>query len=123
MVTLKNKQVLLGFSPLEKEKLQDTMRILHVSYAFGVYGKMFYSVAATFSNNKNVNKAFAERVTKPFVQCADHRFDLAVKRLLERQQAFIDDVQRLTNKLIISVLSVNLRIHTPSTLQESSSNG
>ena len=78
------KTYLLGFSPFENEASQSAEKQkLYAEFVLNLFGKNWNNVAALFGYNCNTNKAFATLLDKPLVGSYSHRFNIAVKDLLE----------------------------------------
>ena len=107
-------KVLLGFSPMENEASQDAAEHYnYMEYVLEVHGKSYDNVVAIVGDNTSTNKAFARRRGPVFVGCHSHRFNLAVKDILEDHTAAISKVQELMHKLCYHIPAAMLRRLTP----------
>ena len=77
-----------------------------------IYNKKVEDVVALIGDNVAVNKSFARNLGIPFIGCASHRFNLAVKDILEDNQLIISKVQSIMRKLSYQIPAANLRQFT-----------
>jgi len=103
--------VLLAFSPLHDE----TEFTAKAHYEFvkwvleSVYNKSMDNIVAIIGDNCETNKAMCDLCELPFIGCASHRFNLAVKNWLEKYEPVLNKVNVLMGKLKNLKLSGALR--------------
>ena len=106
--------VLLAFSPL----FDETSFTAKAQYDFvvwvieNVFKRSLTDVVAVIGDNCETNKAMCNLGGFNFVGCASHRFNLAVKKLLEEHEPLLVKVNALMSKLKNLKLSGALRKHT-----------
>ena len=107
-------KILLTFSPMgEEESLGAQEHFEFATFVLELYGKTWTNVASLIGDNCPSNKAFANKARKPLVGCASHRFNLAVKDMLEDYTNLTTKVYHLMKKLRNIIHSAKLRKMTP----------
>lgn len=84
----------VAFSPLENE--DDESADAHVElidYVINLYKKARSNVVAVIDDNFNVKKAVTSQLDCHFVGCDSHRFNLAVKDVIQGHCGLIDDIK------------------------------
>jgi hypothetical protein len=93
--------LLLAFAPfLNEEQLSASEHIAFADYVLDLYKIDKEKIACLIGDNCNTNKAFAMRIGVPFIGCASHRLNLAIKH------TFLDDHNYLIKK--VNTLMVKL---------------
>lgn len=106
-------EVLLGLSPMENEESQDANEHYDfVKFVLSVFGKTMDNVVALIGDNTSTNKAFARCLGPFFVGCHSHRYNLAMKDILEEYEEVIEKVQAIMKKLSYQIPAAKLRRFT-----------
>lgn len=107
------KVVLLAVSPMENEdSLSSAEHLDFLKYTLSIYGKSIENVVAMVGDNENTNKAFARLAGCPFIGCASHRFNLAMKDIISEYRDEITKVNDLMKKLSYQIPAAKLRRFT-----------
>jgi len=102
--------VLLAFSPFEDESSQDAIHHLDFTkWVLSNYGKSFANVIALIGDNCATNRRFATLAKTNFVGCASHRFNLAVKDMIEESNDIVQKIHDLMKKLRTPIAAAKLR--------------
>ncbi len=92
--------VLLTFSSFENESDLSAKSYEHfINSTLNFYKKSKDNVLVLVSDNCNVNLSLASLIELPFVGCASHRFNLAVKLYLEPFETVLKRINDLMKKL------------------------
>jgi len=92
--------VLLTFSSFENESDLSAKSYEHfINSTLNFYKKSKDNVLVLVSDNCNVNLSLASLIELPFVGCASHRFNLAVKLYLEPFDTVLKRINDLMKKL------------------------
>lgn len=103
-------RVLLTFSPLQDESsLKAEEHLEFMDYILGLYEKSWDNVVALVGDNCGTNRKTARIVNKPLVGCASHRYNLAVRQVVEESQSLVDQVQQLMVQLRTLIGAAKLR--------------
>lgn len=87
---------MLTMSPFQDETSLDANEHLEfLTSTLELYGKNWSNVVALVGDNCAVNKSLSTKARVPFIGCASHRFNLAVKDILKEHEEFINRVQRV----------------------------
>ena len=107
-------KVLLTFSPMgDEDSLNANEHYEFTSYILSLYEKDWSNVVCLVGDNCPTNKAFATKANARFIGCASHRFNLAVKDMLEEYEPLTTQVYFLMKKLKNIIPSAKLRKLTP----------
>eukprot|EP00644_Phytophthora_capsici_P017863 jgi/Phyca11/62524/gw1.62.242.1 len=80
----------LAFSPFQDESsMTAAEHIDFIDMVLSQYGLHISDMIAIVADNMETNKAIARRVDVPFVGCAAHRFNLAVRQRIEPHMKLI----------------------------------
>lgn len=96
---------LIAFSPLEEEdRLDADSHYSFMKFALDVYGKSFRNVVCITGDNCANNLRLAKLINEDypdcqFLGCASHRFQLAVKDILEPHKHALEKLNKLMKKL------------------------
>ena len=105
---------MLGFSPMMSETCFTAAdHVELIQYALSVFNKSLANVVAIIGNNAEVNKSTANLCGIPLIECASHKFQLAVSRYLDRNECLLNKINTLMGKLKSLKLAGKLREHTP----------
>ena len=105
---------LLGFSPFLNELSEDAdTYITFLKYVLGIFDKSFKNVLSLTADNCNTNKSIAKKLGLKFVGCASHRFDLALKEFIVKEERIIKKVNDVLKKLQLPAMAAKLRVSTP----------
>ena len=100
---------LLAFSPLlDETTLGANQHIELLNETFQLYGKSPDNVAL-IADNCEVNKSIAEKMKKPMIACASHRFQLAVNDYIADVMPIIVKLHNIMTKLRTLKLAAKLR--------------
>ena len=104
---------LLTFSPLSDDcRLDSDEHVDFIKFILNYYGKSLSNVTCVIGDNCNVKKS-SNKLSKPLIGCASHRFNLAVYDIISSDRDIIDKIQDLMFKLRSLLLSAKLRQFTP----------
>lgn len=95
-VSGKPRHPLFGVSPLEEGRQDVDAHIQRLSNALGVYNKTIETVRFLVADNSSNNKVIAFKLAIPLIECASHRFNLAVKKLYGEYEPIRSNVSSLT---------------------------
>ena len=110
---VKQEAPLLAFLPLYDEiSLDSDSHINFIEFTLGVYGKDKKALQFLVSDNENLNKAIARKLSIPMIGCASHRLNLAIKKILASYSVEVDMIQKLMVRLPSLTLSTKLRTKT-----------
>lgn len=108
------KKLLLAFSPFEDETSQNSdQHIQFCNFVLTLYNKTLDNVVALIGDNCSTNKAFARKADRKFVGCYSHRFNLAVKDVLNESKDELEKVRKIMIKLRTPIAAGKLRHMTP----------
>eukprot|EP00171_Calliarthron_tuberculosum_P003101 IDg3101t1 len=101
---------LLTISPMGDEtSLATNEHFEFLSYILGVYGKSWSNVSCLVGDNVNCNKSLANKAKIPFIGCASHRFNLAMRVVLNDDEELISKINTIMVKLRGLLLGAKLR--------------
>ena len=101
---------LLAFSPLlDETTLGANQHIELLNETLQLYGKSTDNVEALIADNCEVNKSTAEKMKKPMIGCASHRFQLSVNDNIADVMPIIVKVHNIMTKLRTLKLAAKLR--------------
>lgn len=107
------RNVLLAMSPLENEDTQSTDEHYNfIEFVLSVFGKCWNNVVALCGDNCATNKALSRKAGCGFVGCGSHRFNLAVKDMLECHADLLSNIRGLMQKLRTPTIAARLRRKT-----------
>lgn len=106
-------KVLLSFAPVGSgESLTAEAHYDHTGNVLSLFKKSWGNVLCLIGDNCSTNRKLARLAKRPFIGCASHRFNLAVKKIVEKDKMIIDKVNRLMKKLKTTIPSARLRCAT-----------
>ena len=95
------KYVLLAFSPLLNEAdLGSRSHADLIEETLKIYGRDIENVVFIVVDYASVNKKLAQILDRPFIGCASHRFNLAVKKVLAPKEELFVKIQTLMKALL-----------------------
>lgn len=101
---------LLTVSPIGDEcSLNADDHIDFLKYILELYGKTWSNVIALVGDNVSVNKSISNKTGKPLIGCASHRYNLAVRDIIDGDIDLIDKIAAIMVKLKTLLLSAQLR--------------
>jgi hypothetical protein len=104
------KKVLLTFAPMgDGDELTAEAHHQFLSDVLQSYGKEWKNVVALIGDNCSTNRAFARRACCNLIGCASHRFNLAVKDIIDPYQNLITKVNSVMKKMKNIIPSAKLR--------------
>lgn len=107
-------KLLLSFTTFENETTHNAdEHQRYMQHVLSEYNKTLSSVVALVGDNASVNTSLADKLCLPFVGCASHRLNLAIKDKIKEQKHLFDKIQRLMVKLKYGLLAAHLRKLTP----------
>ena len=80
-----------------------------ISCILDVYKKTLENVICLVGDNCNTNKALSNKVQKPLVGCASHRYNLAMKFVFSNDEDLICNIDTITAKLRTLLLNAKLK--------------
>ncbi len=108
------KGVLVALSPLEDETKQDANEHYEfLKFVLGTFSQSLSNVAALIGYNCSSNLSLAAMCKVLFIECASHRFNLAVNVIIKTHQRSVKQVHAVMNKIRFSVSAVKLHQFTP----------
>ena len=111
---LGHQQVLLAFSTFADETTHNANE--HKKFLEHVlmrYKKSWVNVAALIGDNVSVNQKLATDLYKRLIGCASHRYNLAIKDMINSHDAVFKIVNKLMGKLRYGLLAARLRKEAP----------
>lgn len=100
---------LLAFSPMGDESSLDSAEHQEfLTFVLENFSKTWQDVICIVGDNCSTNKAVANRVGKPLIGCASHRFNLAMQVLLNCEEGLVNKINVLMGKLKNLTLSAKL---------------
>ncbi len=109
---LVKKQLLAFTSLLDETDLSADSQSALIVDTLRLYGRDVSNIACVIGDNCSTNKAVANKLKVPFVECASHRFNLAVNSCLRVYETELDKVSQISKKLRTIKNSANLRRQT-----------
>ena len=107
-------KILLTMSPMgDEDSLSSQEHYDFATYILKLYHKSWENVVCLVGDNCNTNKALADLAHKPLLGCASHRFNLAVKDILEEYSDVTSCVYHMMKKLKNIIPAAKLRKLTP----------
>lgn len=101
---------LLTVSPVGEEiNLSASEHYDFITYILHLYGKSWSDIVCLIGDNVSTNKALANKTGIPMVGCASHRFNLAMRDILHKDQDIIAKVNSTMVKLRGLLLSAKLQ--------------
>ncbi len=101
---------LLAISPLEDgASLNAQEHHQFLKYVLELFGLSWQNVAFLIGDNVSTNKSLSRITNIPFIGCASHRFNLAIRDILKTEQFIIDKVLQVMVRLHDLLLSAKLR--------------
>lgn len=70
-----------------------------MSYILYLYKFSWDSISALIGENCSTNKAIANNISKLFIGCASHRFNLAVQLIMVEEEELLSQINCLMSKL------------------------
>jgi len=99
-VSIAKSPFLVKFSPFENEEdLGACSYIEFIENTLEVYKKSWDNILFLVSDNCPVNLSIANRTGLPFIGCASHRFNLAMKTYLEPHEIILKKINDIMKKL------------------------
>lgn len=96
--------------------LDSASHIYVLELVFFIFKKSFENVVRTIGDSYATNKALADLLQTPQVECFSHRFNLAVGDTLENYDDVIESVYQFSIKLQNLIPVAKLKKHTNSVL-------
>ena len=105
---------LLTMSPMgDESRLDAEEHYQFISFTLSLYNKSWKNVCCLIGDNVSTNKCLSTKAKVPFIGCASHRFNLAVRALLQDDEPLVSKIQNIMVKLRTLLLSAKLRKLTP----------
>jgi hypothetical protein len=98
--------------PLDEESYTAANQAAFIADCLELYGKTVSDVLFLVADNTNVNPATANILKCPFIGCASHRFNLAVKEYMGAHEEVLEDINCLMKKLSTLKIAGALRKKT-----------
>jgi hypothetical protein len=104
---------LLAFAPpFDEDSYTATNQAAFIADCLEIYGKTVKDVLFLVADNTAVNPATADRLHCPFIGCASHRFNLAVKEFMRTHEDSLNNINELMKKLSTLKIAGALRKKT-----------
>ena len=84
-----------------------------MTYVLGVFKCFWDDVTALIVDNCAKNKSVAFKACTPLIGCASHRFNLAVQRIMGKEEELPEQIRMLISKLKTLLLGATLLQLTP----------
>ncbi len=108
------KLVLLAFSLLEEETIQNTDNLYEFFYfVLDLFNATAENVVALVDDNCSTNKLLSRKLGINLVSCVSHRYALAMKDLLVLYKSVHDKVQKVMAHFRYLIPSARLKKFTP----------